>query len=189
MSVRTLRSERSASARFRQERDVDYSQIPGRAFPSRLHVLENQLAPGFSPSLSHQPASHVGCACGLRTRGMTGAQCDARVRTLSQNHVVKQQPAPSQRHSGRDTLGVGFRRIREVSRLAWAPWGWLVRLAPSEPGSSRGGYLSRTNRGSLVICATRVQLPESNGQPYAPRYISRSELSWAVPNFEFIPAA
>jgi hypothetical protein len=108
MSVRTLRSERSASARFRQERDVDYSQIPGRAFPSRLHVLENQLAPGFSPSLSHQPASHVGCACGSRTRGITGAQCDARVRTLSQNHVVKQQPAPSQRHSGRDTLGLVF---------------------------------------------------------------------------------
>ena len=76
------------------------SQISGRAVPSRFHVLEKQLAPRIL-TLAFAP-TRIACWMRLRAsrRGITGAQCDARVRTLSQNHVVKQQPAPSRRHRG-----------------------------------------------------------------------------------------
>jgi hypothetical protein len=73
-------------------------QISGRVIPSRLHVLENQLAPGFSPSHSHQPASHVGCVRGPSRLWDNRHAMRRKGENPQQIHVVKQQPAPSQRH-------------------------------------------------------------------------------------------
>jgi len=93
---------------------------------------------------------------GFRACGITGAQCDARVRTLSKfmllNSSLRRASGTGASVQKRVTPVEGFTSRPshcwvvfaepEVSQLAWAPCGWLVRLAPFEPGSSRGGYLS-----------------------------------------------
>ena len=164
-------------------------QISGRVIPSRSHVLENQLAPGFSPSHSHQPASHVGCASELsrlwnnrramRRKGENPQQfmlLNSSLRRASGTGAsAHKRVTPVEGFTSRPSHCWVVFAEPEVSQLAWAPCGWLVRLAPFEPGSSRGGYLSGIN--------------PSNGQPCAPRYISRSVLIWADRRFEFIPAA
>jgi hypothetical protein len=75
------------------------------------------------PHIHTQPASRVGRAGELRTCGITGAQCDARVRTLDQFHVVKQRPG---RTSGTGVHARTHATGRGHYLAAETLWGWFL---------------------------------------------------------------
>jgi hypothetical protein len=75
------------------------------------------------PHIHTQLTSRVGRAGELRTCGITGAQCDARVRTLDQFHVVKQRPG---RTSGTGVHARTHATGRGHYLAAETLWGWFL---------------------------------------------------------------